>query len=130
MTRRDQYLAYLKTPHWLSLKERVNRRSGRICEACKRPSPNAGQLEVHHLHYGDAGNWLDVGMSDLAGLCRHCHYRVHNSPELKELIDSTRRGFSRLNALRDAMATERKRPQRRTPLYRQRHEFAEHFGRG
>lgn len=68
--RRVEYHAYLKTPKWKAIAQRVNKRANGICEGC-------GLLplsEVHHLTYDHVG---DEFLFELVGLCSACHARYH-----------------------------------------------------
>lgn len=66
---REQYQQYLESPHWKKTRARKRNRAKQcgICGATER-------LDVHHLNYR---NLIDVEMSDLRVLCRHCHEVAH-----------------------------------------------------
>ena len=61
---------YWKSKEWKSLRNRVKKRSGNICEYCKTYSMYA----VHHKTYERLYN---EELSDLVGLCRDCHEKMH-----------------------------------------------------
>jgi hypothetical protein len=66
------YLAeYLRSPHWLALRERMLKRAGGFCQRCReRRHP----LEVHHLTYRNVGQERE---SELKVLCHECHELEH-----------------------------------------------------
>jgi hypothetical protein len=64
------YPEYLKSSHWLDLKENKARRTARRCGLCG----STKQLDCHHVLYR---NLIDVQTSDLRWLCRECHSLVH-----------------------------------------------------
>jgi hypothetical protein len=69
--RQADYAAFLQTPEWRELRDRVMRRAGGICEAClKRPAE-----VVHHKSY--VNGWLCPAF-DLAAVCRECHDKIHS----------------------------------------------------
>lgn len=65
------YEDYLKSPHWLSVRERKRSSVGYRCELC----PSRDRLHVHHDTYARLGA---ERMSDLKVLCQRCHKRIHN----------------------------------------------------
>jgi len=67
--RRMEYQVYLRTPEWITLRERVKQRD-KICQGCL-----AAPIEdVHHLTYEHVRNEFAF---ELVGLCRKCHARLH-----------------------------------------------------
>jgi len=67
--RRMEYQIYLRTPEWITLRERVKQRD-KICQGCL-----AAPIEdVHHLTYEHVQNEFAF---ELVGLCRKCHARLH-----------------------------------------------------
>jgi hypothetical protein len=76
MTR--EYLNYLQSDHWKSLRLAAIACWGDRCSNCSVP-----KVDIHHLRYGTL---YDVSTSDLMPLCRRCHDEVHNSPRLKSLL--------------------------------------------
>ena len=67
--RRIEYQSYLRTPEWVTLRERVKQRD-KICQGCL-----AAPIEdVHHLTYEHVQNEFAF---ELVGLCRKCHARLH-----------------------------------------------------
>ena len=65
------YRAYLRTPHWKTVRSRKLNQAGYRCERC---GDAKGKLEVHHVTYANLGR---EKMGDLAVLCRNCHRREH-----------------------------------------------------
>jgi hypothetical protein len=64
------YYQYLSTPEWRSIRQRVIRRAGGVCEGC-------GEREatiVHHLTYQRRGKEF---LLDLIAVCRECHDLIH-----------------------------------------------------
>ena len=67
--RRMEYQIYLRTPEWITLRERVKQRD-KTCQGCL-----AAPIEdVHHLTYEHVQNEFAF---ELVGLCRKCHARLH-----------------------------------------------------
>lgn len=68
------YEDYLKSQHWIKIRERYINKYGERCEAC-------GEIgkELHHLKYDTLGN---ESFDDLMLLCENCHLEEHKS--LKE----------------------------------------------
>lgn len=62
--------AYLCTPQWESLRDRVRLRAGGLCEGCRQRNG----LQAHHLTYV---RWKRELLIDLAWLCKDCHDRAH-----------------------------------------------------
>lgn len=67
--RRMEYQAYLRTPEWVTLRERVKQRD-KICQGCLVAPID----DVHHLTYEHVQNEFAF---ELVGLCRKCHARLH-----------------------------------------------------
>ena len=68
---------YLKSDHWLNLRQAVieRDRSCRVCNSTKR-------LNVHHRSYENLGN-PEEEIKDLTLLCRGCHELFHKHRKLK-----------------------------------------------
>jgi 5-methylcytosine-specific restriction endonuclease McrA len=64
------YSDYLRSSHWHQLRYEVRQRCGGVCERCGRRR----MTDVHHRTYVRLGH---ERLSDLRGLCRRCHKRVH-----------------------------------------------------
>lgn len=64
------YAAYLRSPKWYHIRERVLQRDKYMCQGChiKRAT------QVHHLTYERVGREL---MFDLASICDDCHGVAH-----------------------------------------------------
>ncbi len=68
----QQHRAYLKTPKWASIRDKVVRRSNGTCEGCGDYLNNRGH--VHHTTYDNLG---DEFLFQLRYLCENCHSRLH-----------------------------------------------------
>jgi len=66
---RQEYHAYLRSPEWAVLRERVKQRD-KVCQGCLA----APVEEVHHRTYEHVQNEFAF---ELIGLCRNCHARLH-----------------------------------------------------
>ena len=65
-----EYQAYLQSPKWLALRNRVIARAENQCEGCGRwPA-----VDVHHLTYAHVGQEF---LWELRAVCRDCHDRLH-----------------------------------------------------
>lgn len=74
------YDAYLKSPHWRSLRaQRIILATGR-CERCHK----ARRLEVHHTFYRPF--WIDTQLGDLLALCPPCHAREHRRKPVRSTV--------------------------------------------
>lgn len=71
MTRREKYIAYLKTPHWKDLRNEKFKHNGHEnCEVCSSHT----RISVHHVYYK---NLTDCTVHDLVALCWQCHEIFH-----------------------------------------------------
>jgi hypothetical protein len=68
---RDEYQAYLRTPHWQETRKCILERDGYQCRDC---GASQVQLDVHHLTYERLGHEED---EDLVTLCHACHEARH-----------------------------------------------------
>lgn len=66
----DPYLVYLRSPHWLEIREETLAKSGHTCSKCG----TTVNLNVHHLNYDNLGHEKE---EDLIVLCRKCHREEH-----------------------------------------------------
>lgn len=64
------YNAYLDSPEWAALRQRVIARDGGRCRACGAPGDH-----VHHLTYQRV---TEENLDDLVLLCAPCHAEQHN----------------------------------------------------
>lgn len=71
MKTRADYLEYLKSDHWKTLRRAVLDRDGNQCTKC----PSRKHLQVHHRFYRQ--RWEDSEPDDLVTLCNWCHEREH-----------------------------------------------------
>jgi hypothetical protein len=65
-----QYNEYLRSPQWRSLRQRVLRRAGGVCEACLERRAT----QVHHRTYEHV--FAEFGF-ELVAICDACHARLH-----------------------------------------------------
>jgi ribosomal protein S27AE len=74
----DWYAQYLRSEHWMTLKEEKFASARRMCERCGEGAKHRGDrwigLHVHHLTYERVGH---EDMADLQVLCIHCHAVTH-----------------------------------------------------
>lgn len=71
LTRQD-YKEYLKSEHWMTLRNHVIKETGGMCCVCLLES---AMNDVHHIYY--CGNWYKTKTHQLIVLCRRCHDDVH-----------------------------------------------------
>jgi len=72
---RLNYLYYLESPEWWTIRRAAMRRAQFRCERQKPGEPrHEGPLEVHHLHYDTLGNERP---EDVVVLCDPCHRNEH-----------------------------------------------------
>lgn len=70
-----EYLEYLQTPEWRVLHDRVMKRAGGVCEACRRdPRDGYRPVNAHHLTYRHIFHEF---LFELVAICRDCHDRWH-----------------------------------------------------
>ena len=86
----DEYLDYLESPEWKSLRKLVLGRACYRCERCRK----AGPLEVHHKHYNTL---YREKLCDLEALCLECH----------EIADRQREAKTRFERGLDTYATKK-----------------------
>lgn len=73
----QDYIEYLQSPAWDSLRRRKLKDANYRCENCKF----SVSLQVHHLHYATL---FHESLSDLQALCNGCHrYRHGKGRDLK-----------------------------------------------
>jgi hypothetical protein len=65
------YADYLRSPHWLAVRQHMLGRAGCVCSRCHRHNQ---MLDVHHLDYRHLGAERE---RDLIVLCRDCHQAEH-----------------------------------------------------
>lgn len=68
------YVEYLKTPHWLSLRDRMYKEYKYMCFACSSDK----SLHVHHMTYEHLG---DERAYELVVLCNTCHKELHRGAD-------------------------------------------------
>lgn len=71
------YRAYIASPEWKSLRAKVMKRCGGVCEGCGERAA----VEVHHLTYR---HFMQEFLFELVGLCGPCHERYHKEEEAPE----------------------------------------------
>jgi len=72
---RDDYPAYLRTPHWQRTRRTAVLESLWTCQECDARGWNV-ELQVHHLTYKRLGRERP---RDLRVLCENCHREEHES---------------------------------------------------
>lgn len=73
------YNAYLRSPEWQSLRERVLRRDGYMCQSCLTRQATT----VHHRQYRkryEPRSWEHA--YNLVSVCSECHQRAHPEKDL------------------------------------------------
>lgn len=80
--RRQEYVLYLRSAHWLLFRMSVLSTRGHQCEQCG----NSERIELHHKTYERIGRELP---QDVIVLCRACHRAEHGIKRL-----SLQRSFS------------------------------------
>lgn len=80
LAKRD-YRAYLKSPHWLALREKKLREASYRCQVCNSDK----LLQVHHRTYERIGQEL---LTDLTVLCEKCHSKHHGRIPKSELVEA------------------------------------------
>ena len=75
------YQAYLRGPHWQSIKLTKLKQADHRCQLCGSES----NLEVHHNTYVRLGA---EELSDLVVLCHSCHGKHHNALRTMDTEDS------------------------------------------
>ncbi len=68
---KEWYKEYLKTDHWLNLREEALKRAGKRCQVCGYRK----NLQVHHNTYKNIGH---EDIEDLVVLCWKCHKTFHH----------------------------------------------------
>jgi hypothetical protein len=108
--KKQDYAAYLRSPHWRQMRGFVMKRCGGVCEECKIAYAD----EVHHLTYDRIGA---EHPEDLVGLCRACHARTHGHrvPETNPDIPSFQSVGAAFAGDRLAGAERYMSPDERTP---------------
>lgn len=66
-----EYQAYLNSPRWQALRQKVFKEYGYRCDQCG----SSKNLHVHHITYENLG---EENISDLVPLCEDCHKKLHN----------------------------------------------------
>lgn len=74
--RKEYRTEYLQTEHWKNKSKEIRTRDP-ICRICNKNSTD----DVHHLTYENIYNEKDT---DLIGICRECHEKVHKFVLLEE----------------------------------------------
>lgn len=72
--RSREYIAYMNSPEWKSVRQKAFVAHGRKCQCCGATK----NLEVHHRHYDTLGH---ERVEDLEVLCVACHDEAHEERE-------------------------------------------------
>ena len=78
------YPAYLNSPYWRGLRDRIKKNAGHKCQICNSNK----SLEVHHRTYDNRGD-LDNEIKDLVCLCKECHEWYREKNKKSELNTTT-----------------------------------------
>lgn len=104
---KDNYGAYLQSPHWQTLRRAAIDYYGNACVLC---GAKGDGVEVHHRLYVRKGR---ERLRDLTVLCRACHAKHHDVPLDDDVpfgpphhndLDGIRRHFERLIAAEEQAA--------------------------
>lgn len=77
----QEYKEYLKSEHWMALRNSVITQTDGRCSVClKQDALN----DVHHIYY--CGCWYKTKPHHLTCLCRECHQLVHGQLEGDESV--------------------------------------------
>lgn len=76
---RQAHNAYISSPEWRDLRQRVMDRAQGLCEGCRL----APAKEVHHLSYE---HWGHEFLFELVALCGDCHDRIHAKGDHEALV--------------------------------------------
>lgn len=71
----SNYDLYLKSEHWIILREKIKSERNQACELCGSPF----DLHVHHLTYK---RLFREWSKDLLVVCSGCHRELHNVPDM------------------------------------------------
>ena len=71
------YSKYLRTDHWLEMRETIGDGCSWTCSKCSENK----MTQVHHLSYARLGN---ERLTDLIGLCGGCHVNIHKKKKHKK----------------------------------------------
>lgn len=77
---KQAYREYLKSEHWLALRNTVIEQTQGYCSVCFMQS---ALNDVHHILYPDGG-WFQTRPYHLTTLCRRCHEMVHERMVVKQ----------------------------------------------
>lgn len=75
-----RYEAYLLSPEWSAIREKVLKRDKYICQGCLANEAT----QVHHRGYQHC---RDEFCWELVAICRDCHQRYHGPRQIKEVMD-------------------------------------------
>lgn len=76
---RQAHNAYLDSPEWRDLRQRVMDRAQGLCEGCRLTPAK----EVHHLSYE---HWGHEFVFELVALCGDCHDRIHAKGDHEAMV--------------------------------------------
>jgi 5-methylcytosine-specific restriction endonuclease McrA len=68
--RRLEYDAYIRSPKWALLRQRVLARDEHLCQGCRLERAT----DAHHLTYD---RFQEEMLFDLIAVCRSCHEKIH-----------------------------------------------------
>lgn len=104
MSKRDEYLSYLKSEAWQARRVALIRRNlSAACYCCDAIHSHANPLDLHHMTYERFGHEAD---GDLVTVCRACHDLIHSFLRHKSLRAAT----EHVRTIRAAAAQRRNAP--------------------
>lgn len=71
-------------PHWREIREKRWMMDHQRCAFCKKPLPNLGDVEMHHLSYQRLGH---EELEDIITVCHKCHELFHNNWDFVEYYE-------------------------------------------
>jgi hypothetical protein len=79
MSRRDEYIAHLRSPEWAVLREQALRACGGFCSFCNEPA-----IDVHHVVYPK--QFSQDSLLNLRPVCRRHHEVLHGMESIQQLV--------------------------------------------
>lgn len=71
---KQDYVKYLRTPHWRRMRTLAFYRYGKKCRRCGNYGTNRNPIQVHHRSYDHLG---DERIEELEVICKNCHTFHH-----------------------------------------------------
>lgn len=97
---KEDYQEYLKSEHWMALRNSVITQTDGRCSVClKQDALN----DVHHIYY--CGCWYKTKPHHLTCLCRECHQLVHEQLDGDESVKPAEH-FKRFFSIRASLRAQ------------------------